>query len=78
MTIDPDLERQQVESLREVRARRSQPLVAASLEMIERAARSDENLMPFIVDAVEAYATLGEISDRLRAVFGEYKGNLES
>ncbi|HKF56372.1 MAG TPA: methylmalonyl-CoA mutase family protein, partial [Blastocatellia bacterium] len=78
MTIDPDLERQQVESLQEVRARRSQPLVAASLEMIERAARSDENLMPFIVDAVEAYATLGEISDRLRAVFGEYKGNLES
>ena len=78
LTIDPGLERQQVERLREVRARRSQPQVARSLEMIERAARSDENLMPFIVDAVQAYATLGEISDQLRAVFGEYKGNLES
>jgi len=78
LTIDPGLERQQVERLREVRARRSQPQVARSLEMIERAARSDENLMPFIVDAVQAYATLGEISDQLRAVFGEYKGNPES
>jgi methylmalonyl-CoA mutase N-terminal domain/subunit len=78
LTIDPGLERQQVERLHEVRASRSQSRVGASLDMIERAARAGENLMPFIIDAVESYATLGEISDRLRAVFGEYKGNLES
>jgi len=78
LTIDPDLERQQVERLREVRARRSSSRVNGSLEMIERAAKADENLMPFIIDAVEAYASLGEISDRLRAAFGEYKGNFES
>jgi methylmalonyl-CoA mutase N-terminal domain/subunit len=40
---------------------------------IERAARDGSNLMPPIVDAAEAYATVGEISDRLRAVFGEYR-----
>ena len=45
-----------------------------ALASVERAARSDENLMPSILEAVEAYATLGEISDRLRDVFGEYKG----
>jgi len=74
LKIDPGLELQQVERLRQVRARRSESLVRRSLERVEQAARTDENLLPFIIDAVEAYATLGEISDRLRAVFGEYKG----
>jgi methylmalonyl-CoA mutase N-terminal domain/subunit len=47
--------------------------VARALEGVEEAARADENLVPPILAAVEAYATLGEISDRLRNVFGEHK-----
>jgi methylmalonyl-CoA mutase N-terminal domain/subunit len=78
LRIDPDLELQQVERLQGVRAQRSESRVRECLELINRAARGDDNLMPFILEAVEAYATLGEISDRLRAVFGEYKGSLES
>ncbi len=74
MRIDPELERQQIERLGRVRARRDDATVRETLAAVERAARSDDNLMPRIVRAVEAYATLGEISDRLRAVFGEYTG----
>ena len=74
LRIDPELERQQIERLERVRARRDDPEVNSALGEVERAASTDENLMPHIVRAVEAYATLGEISDRLRAVFGEYRG----
>ncbi|MEK6407118.1 MAG: methylmalonyl-CoA mutase family protein [Acidobacteriota bacterium] len=74
LRIDPELERQQIERLNSVRARRDGDAVSAALDEVEQAARSDENLMPRIIRAVEASATLGEISDRLRAVFGEYTG----
>ncbi len=74
LRINEALEREQVERLRAVRARRAEAATGEALDLIERAARSDENLMPHIIRAVEAYATLGEISDRLRAVFGEYTG----
>jgi methylmalonyl-CoA mutase N-terminal domain/subunit len=74
LRIDQQLEDEQIERLKGVRARRDNAAVGAALERIGRAAQSDENLMPHIIAAVEAYATLGEISDRLRAVFGEYKG----
>jgi methylmalonyl-CoA mutase N-terminal domain/subunit len=74
LRLDPELERQQIERLDRVRARRDEREVSEALGEVERAARTDENLMPHIVRAVEAYATLGEISDRLRAVFGEYTG----
>jgi methylmalonyl-CoA mutase N-terminal domain/subunit len=74
LRIDSELERQQIERLDRVRARRNERDVREALAEIERAARTDENLMPHIVRAVEAYATLGEISDRMRAVFGEYTG----
>jgi methylmalonyl-CoA mutase N-terminal domain/subunit len=74
LRINEELEREQVERLRAVRARRDERATSEALELIERAARTDENLMPHIIRAVEAYATLGEISDRLRAVFGEYAG----
>ncbi|HJQ69730.1 MAG TPA: methylmalonyl-CoA mutase family protein [Blastocatellia bacterium] len=72
LRIDAELEARQVERLKSVRARRDDARATASLERIEQAARTDENLMPHIIHAVESYATLGEISDRLRAVFGEY------
>ncbi|MEN3334384.1 MAG: methylmalonyl-CoA mutase, N-terminal domain, partial [Blastocatellia bacterium] len=74
LRINEALEREQVERLRAVRARRDESATREALDLIEQAARSDENLMPHILRAVEAYATLGEISDRLRVVFGEYSG----
>lgn len=70
--LDPELERAQIESLREVRATRDQTGVAEALARLTEAARGPSNLMPFIVDAAAAWATVGEISDALRVVFGEY------
>lgn len=71
--IDEDLERRQVERVKELRVRRNMEAHAAALRGAEDAARSGENLMPRIVAAVEAYATVGEIADVLRGVFGEYR-----
>jgi methylmalonyl-CoA mutase N-terminal domain/subunit len=71
--IDPAIERAQVERLRQVRASRSASAVADRLAALEQAARGDGNLMPPIVEAAGAHATLGEISDRLRTVFGEHR-----
>jgi methylmalonyl-CoA mutase N-terminal domain/subunit len=76
LRIDPGLEREQVERLRALRARRpAEPWRAALLALGERA-RTGENLMPAIVDAVLAWATVGEISNRLREVFGEHRETL--
>jgi len=71
--IDETLERRQVERLRALRARRDVDSCQVALRQIEAAARSGANLMPHILTAVEAYATVGEISDTMRKVFGEYK-----
>ncbi len=71
--IDEALERKQVERLRALRTRRDAGLWQATLKQIEDAARSGENLMPRILAAVEANATVGEISDTMRKIFGEYK-----
>jgi len=71
--IDESLERKQVERLRALRARRDAKPWSESLKKIDDAARSGANLMPHIVAAVEANATVGEISDTMRKVFGEYK-----
>jgi methylmalonyl-CoA mutase N-terminal domain/subunit len=71
--IDPGLESKQVERLRALRARRDPGPWKDALKQVEDAARSGANLMPRILRAVEAYATVGEISDTLRKVFGEYK-----
>ena len=71
--IDPEIERQQIERVRAVRASRSADEWRAALEAIERTARGGENLVPPIIHAVEARATLGEIADTLRGVFGEYQ-----
>ena len=61
-----------MERLRQVRASRSQAAVEGKLGALEDAARGAGNLMPMIFDAADAYATVGEISDRLRGVFGEW------
>ena len=71
--MDPAIESSQIERLREMRASRSQTMVNDTLAALERAARGSDNLMPRILEACEARATVGEISDRLRAVFGEYR-----
>lgn len=72
LKIDPAFERAQVERLRKTRAERDSAAAKAALDEVERAARSGENLMPKIIAAVEAYATLGEVADTMRRVFGEY------
>ena len=71
--LDPALERAQVEKLRQIRASRSASSVEQKLSTLEEAARTGANLMPPIWDAASVYATVGEISNRLRGVFGEYR-----
>jgi methylmalonyl-CoA mutase, N-terminal domain len=71
--ISPTLESTQVQRLRQMRASRSRSAVEKRLAALETAARSDSNLVPFIHDAASVYATVGEISDCLRGVFGEYR-----
>jgi methylmalonyl-CoA mutase N-terminal domain/subunit len=76
LRIDPALERAQVERVRALRARRDASAWQASLRALEDRARSGQNLLPAIVDAVLAWATVGEISSRLREVFGEHRETL--
>ena len=71
--IDPDGERRQVEGLRRVRAERDPAAWDAALRRVGECARGEENLMPALIEAVRAYATVGEISDRLRAEWGEHR-----
>ena len=73
LRIDPELERAQVERVRNLRARRNAARANAALRHVEETARSEQNLMPAILEAVKAYATVGEISDAMRKVFGEYQ-----
>lgn len=72
MRVDPALEASQVERLRALKARRDNVKTTAACARVEAVARDGGNLMPAILDAVRAYATVGEISDAMRAVFGEH------
>jgi methylmalonyl-CoA mutase N-terminal domain/subunit len=71
--IDEGLERKQVERLRALRTKRDQAKWSAAVKKVEDTARGSGNLMPVIVEAVEANATVGEISDAMRHVYGEYQ-----
>jgi methylmalonyl-CoA mutase N-terminal domain/subunit len=73
LSIDPEIERAQVARLQALRVKRDSAKTAAALAELDRRARSSENLLPAILAAVEAYATVGEISDTLRRVYGEYQ-----
>jgi methylmalonyl-CoA mutase N-terminal domain/subunit len=73
LRIDPAIEQAQVERIRALRERRDSKLVTTALNKLERAATTDENLLPRILECVEAYATIGEISNTLRRVWGEYR-----
>jgi methylmalonyl-CoA mutase N-terminal domain/subunit len=71
--IDPALEPRQIERVRALRTKRDAGTWKAALQGVEDTARSGENLMPRILTAVEANATVGEVSDAMRKVYGEYK-----
>ncbi|HET9757696.1 MAG TPA: methylmalonyl-CoA mutase family protein, partial [Candidatus Limnocylindrales bacterium] len=71
--IDPEGERRQIDRVRPVRAERSAEKWAAAMDELERVAVTDGNLMPAILEAVRASATVGEISDRLRVAWGEHR-----
>jgi len=71
--IDPKLEPAQVAGLSKTRASRDRRAVETALERLEEASRGSDNLMPHILEAVEAYASVGEISDAFRKVHGEYR-----
>ena len=73
LRIDAEIERNQVQRLRVLRAKRDSTKSAAALAELERRARGAENLLPAILVAVESYASVGEISDTLRRVYGEYR-----
>jgi methylmalonyl-CoA mutase N-terminal domain/subunit len=76
LRIDPELERDQVERLRAVRSRRAPGPWKQALDAVEDRARDGGNLVPAMIDAVTAWATVGEIAGRLRQVFGEHKETL--
>jgi methylmalonyl-CoA mutase N-terminal domain/subunit len=76
LRIDPALEKAQVERVRALRARRAEGPWRAALDALESRARGGGNLVPAMVDAVLAWATVGEIAHRLRAVFGEHRETL--
>jgi methylmalonyl-CoA mutase, N-terminal domain len=73
LAIDESVARHQRQKLAQLKARRDNARVQATLEALESAAATDQNLMPFILECVRAYATLGEMCDVLRRVFGTYE-----
>ena len=73
LRLDPKVEKRQVESLRRLRSSRDSSRVSHALDRVREAAAGTENLMPVILDAVECFATVGEIADAMREVFGEHQ-----
>ena len=71
--MDPAVRLTQMERLKRLRSERENERVKGILSELKKAAEGSDNLMPVILDAVRAYATLGEICDALRDVFGEYQ-----
>jgi methylmalonyl-CoA mutase N-terminal domain/subunit len=73
LRVDPAVREAQIERLKKLKSERNNKKVNKSLSDLKQAAQVDDNLMPYILDAVKAYATLGEICNVLREVFGEYQ-----
>jgi methylmalonyl-CoA mutase N-terminal domain/subunit len=73
LSVDAEIERTQIARLQALRSRRDAARVESALAELQRRAATSENLLPAILAAVESYATVGEISDALRRVFGEYR-----
>jgi methylmalonyl-CoA mutase N-terminal domain/subunit len=74
LKVDETIRQKQTDRIQSVKIQRNQNLVTEKLNALQTAAKGEDNVMPYIIDAVESYATLGEICDTLRDVFGEYKG----
>lgn len=77
LKVNPEVGRQQVEELKKLKEGRDNHKVKDNLKSLEKAAKTDVNLMPLILNCVKSYATLGEICDVLRSVFGEYKESVK-
>jgi methylmalonyl-CoA mutase, N-terminal domain len=73
LKIDPDVERSQVARVREVKATRNDGTVQRTLGALAEATARDENVMPYVLDAVRAYATVGEISESMKTQLGSYR-----
>ncbi len=73
LRIEPEIERSQIARLNALRAKRDSAKTQSALAELQRRAATTENLLPTILAAVESRATVGEISDTLRRVFGEYQ-----
>jgi len=73
LEIGAEIERKQIERLKRLKQERDNQKVSEVLDRVREVARSDQNVMPVLIEAVKAYATVGEISDALREVFGEYR-----
>jgi len=73
LEIGEEVEQRQIAQLTELKQKRDNHKVSEVLDRVRRTASSDENIMPVLIEAVKAYATVGEISDALRDVFGEYR-----
>ncbi len=76
LTVDPGIEKGQKKRLAELRRKRDNKEAGESLARLEGACRGRDNVMPPILAAVRAYATIGEISDVMRGVFGTYRGKV--
>ncbi len=73
LRIDPEIETRQIDRVRRLRAARDDRTWRESMKAVETAARAGDNLVPHVIRAVEAHATVGEISDTMRTVFGEHR-----
>ncbi|MEA2020987.1 MAG: methylmalonyl-CoA mutase family protein [Candidatus Caldatribacteriota bacterium] len=77
LRVNPKVGRQQVEKLAKLKSERNNKKVKENLELLKKAANTENNLMPIILECVKSYATLGEICDVLRNIFGEYKESVK-
>lgn len=73
LTIDLSVQKNQIKFLHEIKSQRSNSDVKNKLDSLKKAASGSDNLLPYILDAVKCYASIGEISNALRSIFGEYK-----
>ena len=76
LKVDPEVGETQKERLKKLKDERNNEAVKENLETLRKACKTDENVMPHIISAVKEYATLGEICDVMREVFGEYEQNV--
>ena len=73
LKIDMKIQEDQVKFLSKIRRERNNDEASRKIAALKKAASGEDNLIPFIIEAVKAYCSIGEISDALRKVFGEYK-----